>query len=143
MTPPRLILDTNVLLSGLMGRPGTLAHRLYKQFERGEVRLAFSASLLSEIQDVVGYPGILARGMSPSLAFKLARDLYELGEYYPQVERYDWPSLPDRKDWFLLDLLYTSAASALLTQDGRLREAGRKLGLPVMNLIEGAERGWF
>ncbi|MCL6527269.1 MAG: putative toxin-antitoxin system toxin component, PIN family [Thermaceae bacterium] len=143
MTPPRLILDTNVLLSGLMGRPGTMAHRLYKQFERGEVRLVFSASLLSEIQDVVGYPGILARGMSPGLAFKLARDLYELGEYYPKVERYDWPSLPDRKDWFLLDLLYTSAASALLTQDERLREAGQKLGLPVLNLIEGAERGWF
>jgi len=141
--PPRLIADINVLMAVVLGAPDSLAGKLYARFLKAEVRLVFSADLLNEIERVASYPKIIQKGMNPTLAFKLARDFYELGEYCPQVEHFDWPTLEDRKDWYLLDLLFGSVADGLIAQDTKLLRAGKTLEMPVFHLSEGPEQGWF
>jgi predicted nucleic acid-binding protein len=59
------------------------------------------------------------------------------------VNRYDWPSLKDKKDWYLLNLLFDSGADGLITQDQRVLEAGKFLEMPVFGLAEGAKKGWY
>ncbi len=97
---PRLILDINSLLAGIAGKPGSIAHRLYTRFRTGEVRLIFDGTYLSELERVLDYESIQRLGITRGLAFGMARDLLLMGEYYPQVPRFDWPSLPDPKDWY-------------------------------------------
>jgi putative PIN family toxin of toxin-antitoxin system len=140
---PRLIADINVILFGMIGKAGSLAHRFYQAFHRAEIKLLFSRDLMTELEEVLEYPSVLARGVTPALAFRLARDFYELGDYIAEVPRYDWPSLPDTGDWFLLDLLYATAAAGLITQDKQLLAVGKTLSLPIIHLADGAEKGWY
>ncbi|MCD0168149.1 hypothetical protein [Deinococcus sp. 23YEL01] len=41
------------------------------------------------------------------------------------------PSCPDPKDWYLLDLLITSEADAIVSKDAHLGQMRTKLGVPV------------
>lgn len=83
MNPPvRLIADINVLFSGLLGRAGTLNDRLYQRFRQGELRLIFDGEYLKEVVRVLDYPAFAKLGLTAGMAFDLARDLFDLGEYY-------------------------------------------------------------
>jgi predicted nucleic acid-binding protein len=143
MMPPRLIADVNTLLAGVVGKPGSIAERLYRSFRRGQVRLVFDGTYLAELERVLDYEPIQQLGITRGLAFGMARDLLLLGEYYAQVPRYDWPSLPDPRDWYLLDLLFESSADGLVTQDKVLIAAGQKLEMPVFHLTDGPKMNWW
>jgi putative PIN family toxin of toxin-antitoxin system len=143
MLIPRLVVDVNVLVAAIKARENSLASRLYQSFLRLEFRLVFSAPLAKELGNVLSYPNILARGMNPTIAFRIAQNLYEKGEYVSRVSELDWPTLTDKKDWYLLDLLFGSQATALITQDKKVIAAGQKLGMPVFDLQGGAEQGWY
>ena len=86
-----------------------------------------------ELRRVLTYPQVLALkgGITPSEAFGLAFDLLRMAEMVPRVKSYDWPSCPDPKDWYLLDLLVTANADGLITKDRHLLRLQNKLGLPV------------
>ncbi len=139
----RVIPDVNVLVRALAGHG--LPLRLLGHVRRGELRWVVSADLLSELHRVLSYPRVLAlgEGITPSAAFGLAVELLTLSEHYPFVQRLDWPSLSDPDDWYLLDLLTASDADALITLDGRLLQAGVRLGLPVYTLEEFHAQGHF
>lgn len=130
---PRLVVDVNAILNGVTGRPDSILRRLYLRFRGGEVRFVASAALLEELGRVVGYPKVQALGVTPPIAFAVAADLLLLGEYVERVPEYDWPSLSDRYDWYLLDLLFESAADALVTQDAAVLEAAKALGMPALH----------
>lgn len=138
MTPvtPRVVADVNIILSGATGKRGSVLRQLHERFRRAELRYVLSQALLDELKTVLSYPKVIALGMTPALAFDMAVDLLHLGEYIAPVTRYDWPSVPDRKDWYLLDLLYTSGADCLITQDKPLLQAARALGLPTLHPSE-------
>ena len=116
----------------MVGKDKGLLHQLYLSFRRGDCTFVLCADHLVELERVLTYPKVLALGMAPSLAFATAVDLLHLGEYWPTVPRYDWPSVNDLKDWYLFDLLFEARADALVTQDRGLLSAGEALGLPVM-----------
>ena len=65
------------------------------------------------------------------MSFQFATQLFQIGEYYASVPAHDWPSCPDRKDWYLLDLLMASGADALISKDRHLLRLREALGLPV------------
>lgn len=132
----RVVPDANVLLGGIVGKEGGFTRRLYLSFRRGDCAFVVSAELLSEIERILSYPKVITLGVTPALAFATAVDLLHLGEYWPNVVRYDWPSVTDPKDWYLLDLLFASGADALITQDVGLLRAGAALQLPVLHLRE-------
>lgn len=129
---PRLIPDINVLLSGLSSTKGP-SFDLYRAAQRFEVMLVLSEQHFTELRQVLTYPAVLALGggITPSDAFGLAVELYRVAEVVVHLEHYDWPSCPDSKDWYLLDLLMTSDADGIVSKDKHLLRLSNKLGIPV------------
>jgi putative PIN family toxin of toxin-antitoxin system len=131
---PRVILDANVLLNAITAPVSTVLGRLHTRFRHNEIRVVFSEALLSEFQQILEYPHIQARfKLGAADGFSVARDLLLLGEYVSPVPRFDWPTLTDPKDWYLLDLLFEARTDALVTQDRAVLKAGKALGLPVLH----------
>lgn len=122
-----------MLLGGITGKDKGLSRQLYLSFRRGDCAFVLAADHLAELERILSYPKVLALGVTPALAFAAAVDLLHLGEYWPNVARYDWPSVTDPKDWYLFDLLFASSADALVTQDRRLLRAGVALQLPALH----------
>ncbi|WP_264777206.1 PIN domain-containing protein [Deinococcus aetherius] len=112
----RLIPDVNVLLSGVTSERGP-ARTLYLSARRFEVTFVLSEGHFQELRRVLTYPDVLrlGRGITASDAFGLAVELYEGAEVVRRVERFDWPSCPDPKDWYLLDLFVAAQPDALVT----------------------------
>jgi putative PIN family toxin of toxin-antitoxin system len=129
---PRLIPDINVLLSGLTGSVGP-ARELYLAALRFEVMFVLADEHFAELQRVLTYPQVLALGggISAADAFGLSTDLHRIAQVVSPLQRYDWPSCPDPKDWYLLDLLMTSDADAIVSKDSHLLKVKKKLGVPV------------
>ena len=132
MERPRLIPDVNVLLSGLTSERGP-ARDLYQAALRFDVTLVLSRDHFAELRRVLTYPSVLklGRGIAPADAFELAMDLYEVAEIARPERRLDWPSCPDQKDWYLLDLYMTAGPDAIVTKDKHLLRLRDELGLPV------------
>lgn len=132
----RLILDTQCFLSAVAahahGRDTALA-RTWQAFRTRELGLVFGETLLLEIQRVLDYPSVARLGISAGMAFTAATELLLLGEYAAPVPAISWPTLSDRNDWHLFDLLYHTGADALVTRDVQVLKAGRVLGMPVFS----------
>ncbi len=129
----RLIPDVNVLLSSLTSRRGP-SFDLLQAARRFDVVLVLAEIHFIELAEVLTYPQVLALGghaLTPSRAFWAAFELRRIGEYVEQVPRLDWPSCPDREDWYLLDLLTATDADGLVTKDKHLLRLHGQLGLPV------------
>lgn len=135
MTPLlRLVVDIQVLLSGVTGSKGP-SFELWQAARRFDVVLVLCEGHFSELAQVLTYPQVLALGdgaLTPSLSFQFAAQLFQVGEYYAHVQPNAWPSCPDPKDWYLLDLLMQAAADGLITKDRHLLRLADRLGLPVM-----------
>ncbi|GMA16454.1 putative toxin-antitoxin system toxin component, PIN family [Deinococcus metallilatus] len=133
MNTLRLVPDVNVLLSGLTSLHGP-AVDLYQAARRFEVVFVLSETHFTELAEVLTYPAVLGMGggvITPSFAFRTAGELHRIGEYYEQVEQLDWPSCPDPKDWYLLDLLVASGANGIVTKDKHLLRLRNRLNIPV------------
>lgn len=132
MSPFRLIPDVNVLLSGATSERGP-ARALYLAARRFEVTFVLGEGHFRELRRVLAYPSVLrlGRGITPADAFGLAIELYDSAEVVRRVERFDWPSCPDPKDWYLLDLFVTAQPGAVVTRDKHLLRLRTTLGLPI------------
>lgn len=113
----RIILDANVLLSGLLISQGTPA-KLLDAWERKLFTLVACDALIAEIRDVASRPFFRAR-LRASAAELLAAGLRDFS-FFCQ----DLPSgaiAPDPKDSYLLALAEASAAEFLVTGDKGLQ----------------------
>jgi putative PIN family toxin of toxin-antitoxin system len=128
---PRLIIDINVLLNGIGNNDTSINRRLYNAFLRAEIRLVFSEDWLLEFERVLDYPVMVRLGIGRGTAARTMRELLLLGEFVAPVPQLDWDSLRDKKDWYLLDLLFFAMPNALITQDAKVLTAGKALGLPM------------
>jgi putative PIN family toxin of toxin-antitoxin system len=138
---PRVILDANVLLNAITAPPSTILGRLHTRFRHFEIRVVFSEALLSEFQQILEYPHIQTRfKLGADDGFSVARDLLLLGEYVSPVPRFDWPTLTDPKDWYLLDLLFEARTDSLVTQDRAVLKAGKALGLLEISIVPNGNR---
>ena len=128
MNPPRIVLDTNVLLSALLFHAGALSWlRLAWQSEA--IHPLASHDTTTELIRVLSYP-----------RFKLSSDEREdlLGEYLPWCETVTVPNkikLPDCRDPFerpFLALALTAKADALITGDKDLLALSHLCAVPVL-----------
>ena len=117
----------------MVGRHDSIEQELYQAFKRNECEFISSEELIEELRRVLTYEAILALGVTPAIAVTVVYHLLHLGSYYDEVETFDWPSLSDKKDWYLLDLLFASNADALITRDKAVLKAGKSLNLPVIH----------
>ena len=128
---PLIVLDTMVVVSGIMGRIDASDARTLEAIETGRVRLALSDDWLRELNDVLGREEVLSRETQPGRAFRAGLTLGLMGDLY-RPERLDWISLSDRKDWWMLNLAYASSADLIVTRDKRVIKAATALGFDVL-----------
>ena len=126
--PPLIVLDTSVVVSALVGPPGSPHDRLIDKVASGDVLLALSDDFLRELSRVVGYPDVEAQIVSAARALRYGLELGVMGNLRP-TPRHDWPSIRDPKDGWMLDLAWTVYADCIVTRDPHLLDA--ELPFPV------------
>ncbi len=127
----RAVLDTNVLLSGLLWR-GT-PHRLIEAVRAGTITLITSPVLLAELGEVIRRPkfhAILARSRTDPEQM--------LGELRRLAEIIEPPSLPaqvsrDPDDDAVLALGVASRADLIISGDAGLLTLGAHAGIPIID----------
>lgn len=138
----RVILDTKVLLSGLLIAHGPPA-KLLGAWERSLFTLVASNALIAEFREVASRPFFKAR-LRASVVEMLAAGLQDFSLFYQ-----DLPSgskAPDPKDSHLLALAEASAAEFLVTGDKELlslkRHKSTRIVSPaaMINLLKEAEK---
>lgn len=134
MPPPLIVLDTSVVARAVLGSPDAASAAVVDAVETGTVRLALSDDYLQELVRVMEKP-YLRRNADADKAFRIAFALGYMGASY-RPTRHDWPSIPDSKDWWLLDLAFESGADAIVTWDTRHLGPARPLGFEVLTPSE-------
>ena len=128
MTQPRLVLDTNVLLSALLFHAGTLPW-LRAAWQSEVIRPLASRDTTAELIRVLSYP-----------KFHLTNDEREdlLADYLPWCETVtisNPPVIPDCRDPFdkpFLEPALTAKADALVTGDKDLLELANSSTVPIL-----------
>ncbi len=136
MTAPRLVLDTNVLLSVLLFHQGSVAW-LRHAWQSDAVRPLASRDTTEELIRVLAYPKL-------KLTNENREDL--LGDYLPWCETVNVPAktkTPDCRDPFDLPFLALAAAAkadALVTGDKDLLALSGTFKVPILTPAAFKER---
>ena len=131
MAPPLIVLDTNVVTAAVMGSPISANSRIIDEVATGAVRLALSDDYFDELVRTMSDPRV-EENASVGRAVRVALVLAYMGRPY-RPRKHDWPSIPDRKDWWILDLALESEADHIVTWDTRHLTPARALGFDVLN----------
>lgn len=90
---------------------------------------------MREYLRAIAYPKIEAKIKRTANLFRVALTLGVTGElFYP--ERFDWPSLRDEGDKWLLDLAFAAKADFIVTRDKDLLELNPELGFNICSPYE-------
>lgn len=131
MSVPLVVIDTDTVVTALIGSEEASSCRVMRTVGTGESRVALSDAFLVELVRTVrnryreGFIRDAAR------AFEVALDLGYNGEMY-RPELFDWPSVPDPQDYWMLDLAWRAAADFIVTWDRHLLDA--ELPFPITAL---------
>jgi len=138
----RVILDTNVLLSGLLVAHGPPA-KLLDAWERTLFTLVASNTLIAEFREVASRPFFKAK-LRASVVEVLAAGLQDFSLFYQDLP--SGPKAPDPKDSHLLALAEASAAEFLVTGDKELQSLKHHKSTRIvspaamMNVVKEAEK---
>ena len=117
----RIILDTNVLLSGLLIAQGAPA-KLLEAWEGKRFTLVVCEELIAEFREVASRP-FFKTGLRASATELLAAGLRDFSLFCEHLP--SGPVAPDPKDSFLLALAEAGAADFLVTGDKELQSLKR------------------
>jgi putative PIN family toxin of toxin-antitoxin system len=124
---PLVVLDTMVVVAGVIGRTEGASAVVIREVATGGVRLAISDDFLRELVRVIGYPNVEDRIGRPVRAFEVALDLGTMGiMHHPR--RFDWPSLRDPGDGWIFDLAYEAGVDYVVTNDDAVTDTAAELG---------------
>lgn len=129
--PTLVVVDTMIVVSGVIGRINGSDATVLHLIETGGLRLASSDAWLRELQEVLTRPVILERVGDPSRLVRAALTVGVMGALY-RPPKFDWPSLSDPKDWWMLDLAFESGADAIITRDNKVLKVAAKLGFQAI-----------
>lgn len=130
MYPPLIVLDTNVVTAAAMGSPHSVNSRIIDQVATGGVRLALSDDYMGELVMTMSKPRVEEKA-SVGRAVHIALVLAHMGSPY-RPRKHEWPSIPDFKDWWMLDLALESGADHIVTWDTRHLAPAGPLGFDVL-----------
>lgn len=128
----RIILDTNVLISGLLSPLGAPA-KLLDAWERKRFSLVTCDALIEEFRDVASRPFFKAR-LRASTVELLARGLEDFSLFYEHLPA--GPIAPDPKDSYLLALAEVSQAEFLVTGDKELQSLKHHKSARIVSPME-------
>lgn len=126
---PRIVLDTNVLVSGLRSRNGA-SFRILQLVGTGRFDLCLSVPLVLEYEaaakNQLGVTGMSARAVNDIIDY-----MCHAGEHFKIY--YLWrPMLKDPKDDMVLELAVASGAQIILTYNKAHFGAARQMGIKTM-----------
>lgn len=114
MSTPRVVLDTNVLVTGLRSRQGQ-AFKLLSMLGSGRFDVCVSVPLVFEYEDVLARTSI---PVSAQAAENVLDYLCTIGKRHEVF--FLWrPFLPDPKDDLVLEVAVASGSSAIITYNLR------------------------
>ncbi len=123
-----------VIVRAIIGREGSVNDRILRAVATGDLRLAVSDAGHTELVRVMGYEAVKEKVKNPARAVAVALDIGTVGDFY-HPRRLDWPTIPDPKDGWLLDLAYESGAAHVVTDDPHLlkhRPALKEMGFSIL-----------
>jgi putative PIN family toxin of toxin-antitoxin system len=121
-SPPLIVLDTGVVIGALMGREDASNYQVCRAVGTGDLRLAISDDFMRELSRVVGSADVEPRILSPARAFRIALDIGYMGHIHHPT-RYNWPSIEDPNDGWMLDLAWEARADCIVSRDPHLTRA--------------------
>jgi len=126
----RLVLDTNVVLTGIRSRSGASAE-LLRQIRHGRARMVASVPLFVEYEDVLTRPEHLsAAGLTRAEAVAILDALASILE--PVELHFLWrPQLRDGDDDMVLETAVNGNADALVTYNVRDFAAASRFGVAI------------
>ena len=128
MTPPVAVVDTNVVVSGLLtGAPDAPTRTILDAMLAGQISYLLSVALLAEYRSVLLRPGIQKRhGLSEDGIDRILEAIAENGIFRdPDLDGVDCPDPDDAHVWALLE---NTAGAVLVTGDHALMDAGGPAG---------------
>lgn len=128
-TPPRIVLDTNVLYAGLYSASGK-SHQLLRAILAGKIRIALSTPLLFEYEDVLKRnQAVLA--LSDLEVESVLDNLCALSDF--QAIYFLWrPCLPDAKDDMVLELAVAAQVPCIVTFNAKDFRPAFRFGVEVL-----------
>jgi predicted nucleic acid-binding protein len=126
LAAPLTVLDTMVAVGAAIGCRDASSALVVRAVATGDVRLAVSDEGYRELLKAMCYEDVRSKIKDPVQAFEVALDIETMGFFhYPR--RYDWPTLPDPGDRWVLDLAYESKAEYIVTRDPHFLDNARSL----------------
>lgn len=126
----RVVIDTNVLVSGLRSNRGA-AFRVLRGIRSGHVLPVVSVAVFLEYQEVLARPGILPDQM-PGAAITAFLNAFLLASEHRDIF-FKWrPWLPDPKDECVLDTAVAAGCVPIVTHNLKDFRPAPKLGVRVM-----------
>lgn len=111
---PRVVVDTNLLVSGLI-MPHGLPHRLIEEWRAGAFQLLITAAILAEYTTVLARPRFAAKyGITPAIAAAVVRRMRAEGVPVRAAETLP-VTVRDPKDMHLLAAAVGGQADYLIT----------------------------
>ncbi len=130
----RLVLDTNLWISGLLWRG--LPWRLLRLAEQGVVELCSTPPMLAELAEVLAYPKLAPRLQQLGLtATELTERAANLASIWETPEVAGPPIVAaDPDDDIFLHCASGAHADYILSGDGHLLDLGEYAGIPIVTV---------
>ena len=128
---PLCVIDTMIVVSGMIGKPNGSDAKILSLIETGQLRLVLSDAGLLEFADVISRDFVKQHFPLPARVFRVGLTLGMMGMLH-RPERFDWTSLSDPKDWWLLDLAFSAEADYIVTRDKKVLVAANSLGFSAV-----------
>ncbi len=128
-TPPRIVLDTNVLYAGLYSASGK-SYQLLKAIAEGKVRIALSTPLLFEYEDVLKRNQVVL-SLNDAEVDVVLDNLCALADL--QAIYFLWrPCLPDANDDMILELAVAAQVPRIVSFNIRDFRQAFRFGIEVV-----------
>jgi putative PIN family toxin of toxin-antitoxin system len=129
-TPPRIVLDTNVLYAGLYSASGK-SHQLLRAIADGRLRIVLSTPLLFEYEDVLKRNQAVLN-LSDAEVELVLDNLCALADF--QAIYFLWrPCLPDANDDMVLELAVAAQVPRIVSFNAKDFGPASRFGIEVVS----------
>jgi putative PIN family toxin of toxin-antitoxin system len=129
-TPPRIVLDTNVLYAGLYSASGK-SHQLLRAIADGRLRIVLSTPLLFEYEDVLKRNQAVLN-LSDAEVELVLDNLCALADF--QAIYFLWrPCLPDPNDDMVLELAVAAQVPRIVSFNAKDFGPASRFGIEVLS----------